>query len=490
MSDPVSSPLETILQQCASRTPQPWYPQEDARGVGIPREQLDPLLDELRLGGLVRLTDWVQGKGQGYMLTPAGALAISDPRRLMELRKGALPLPLTEESEYLPDGASTVYRRGEDLRKALLVPKRAVVTLTLLFLNLAVFLVGCILTTARLGSAEPFIMGGAGNPKADRVVSEVLHATGSIRPSDIFPNQQWWRLLSCCFVHIGLVHLLANMVSLWMVGPLLERLWGRWNYLTIYLVSGLVGSCAMIVFERTGGAGASGALWGIIASLGTWVLLNRKALPPALLSSWVRQLVFVFVLNVFITFQVPNISKAAHFGGGLAGLLVAFPLDYARYHTGLRRYLAWATAPLLFVVALALLHQSFSTQRYLTLVNHAEQEAARLYREQPGDFVPKLRERKPISTLSQARIDGVLRELQIAIGQIEHSEPFSDPHLAEAMDAGKKCLIAWEGFYEGLNRFVQAPEKWAVADQAALENQSRRVAEARHGWRSLVEAPR
>ena len=44
---------------------------------------------------------------------------------------------------------------------------------------------------------------------------------------------------------LGLIHLIVNMWSLWMVGPLLENLWGRWNYLAIYLLSGLCGSCAM-----------------------------------------------------------------------------------------------------------------------------------------------------------------------------------------------------------------------------------------------------
>src|SRR5205085_9667867 len=67
--------------------------------------------------------------------------------------------------------------------------------------------------------------------------SGILHDLGLILPSDIFPGGQWWRVLGCAFVHIGLLHLIVNMVSLWMVGPLLEKLWGRWNYLAIYLVS-------------------------------------------------------------------------------------------------------------------------------------------------------------------------------------------------------------------------------------------------------------
>ena len=274
MSESDTHPLESILRQCAVHAPQPWYPQEDAQSLGIPRDRLEPLLDELRLAGLVRLTDWVQSKGQGYTLTPAGAAAMSSPHLLARLRKGDVPVARAASAEVVPEGASTIFRRGETVRQAFLYPTRPNVTLTLIFLNLGFFVIGCFLSWLRLGSAEPFIM--AGN---DGRVSEILHDTGLLRPTDIFPMHQWWRLLSCCFVHIGGLHLLVNMVSLWMVGPLLERVWGRWNYLAIYLVSGLCGSLAMVTFGTNGGAGASGALWGIVASLASWVYLNRKALP-------------------------------------------------------------------------------------------------------------------------------------------------------------------------------------------------------------------
>src|SRR5262249_43669726 len=56
--------LEEILRGCAAAAPQPWYPREYARARGIDRDSLDRPLERLRLGGLVQLTDWVQGLGQ------------------------------------------------------------------------------------------------------------------------------------------------------------------------------------------------------------------------------------------------------------------------------------------------------------------------------------------------------------------------------------------------------------------------------------------
>src|SRR5207248_2854033 len=146
-----------------------------------------------------------------------------------------------------------------------------------------------------------------------------------------------------CFVHIGFLHLLVNMYSLYVVGPLLERMWGRWLFLLLYLITGLLGSCNMVYFSTSSarlGAGASGALWGIMASMATWVFLNRGHLPRQLVAAWKRQLLIVFVLNVLITTSVPNISAAAHFGGGIAGLLIAVPLHYARHGSGGLRWLA------------------------------------------------------------------------------------------------------------------------------------------------------
>ena len=91
MATPTTDLLEIILRECAGSRPEPWYPSEYARATGVPRPTLDEPLDRLRLGGLVRLTDWVQGKGQGYTLTPAGEQVLERPRLLQRLRDGAVP---------------------------------------------------------------------------------------------------------------------------------------------------------------------------------------------------------------------------------------------------------------------------------------------------------------------------------------------------------------------------------------------------------------
>src|SRR4051794_40754510 len=59
MTTPATDPRETILLECAAVAPNPWYPKDYAEAHGVHRDSLDPHLDELRLGGLIHLTDWV-----------------------------------------------------------------------------------------------------------------------------------------------------------------------------------------------------------------------------------------------------------------------------------------------------------------------------------------------------------------------------------------------------------------------------------------------
>src|SRR5207237_7116674 len=92
----------------------------------------------------------------------------------------------------------------------------------------------------------------------------------------------WFRLLTCCFVHFGLLHLAVNMYSLYVLGRIQEGMWGRLRYLALYLIAGVGGSCAMVINNpSTYGAGASGSIFGLMSSLATCIFLNRRCLGAA-----------------------------------------------------------------------------------------------------------------------------------------------------------------------------------------------------------------
>ena len=191
------------------------------------------------------------------------------------LRLGHAPV---RPATVVPEERLSPVARSDAVRAALLDQSKPVVTQWLLYANVGVFLVGLILASQRQVSVNQYLFGAR-----TQEVAAIWHDTGSLHALDIVWNGQWWRLLSCCFVHLGGLHLAVNMYALYVLGPMLERMLGRGRYLFLYLASGLCASCAALLLNpETGLAGASGAICGLLGAVGVWVLLNKQYLPPSL----------------------------------------------------------------------------------------------------------------------------------------------------------------------------------------------------------------
>lgn len=79
---------------------------------------------------------------------------------------------------------------------------------------------------------------------------------------------EWWRLLTCSFVHFELSHLLPNMLGLWVLGSRMERELGRWTFLLFYLVCGVVVALNVLALNPfTAFVGASGAVTGLAGAI-------------------------------------------------------------------------------------------------------------------------------------------------------------------------------------------------------------------------------
>lgn len=134
----------------------------------------------------------------------------------------------------------------------------------------------------------------------------------------------WWRLLTNCFLHIGIVHLLFNMYALLYVGVLLEPLLGKIRFASVYLLTGIAASVASLWWhDLTISAGASGAifgLYGVFFALLTTKVIDKGA-REALLPS----------ISIFIVYNLINglrggIDNAAHIGGLVSGLVFGYAL--------------------------------------------------------------------------------------------------------------------------------------------------------------------
>ena len=156
--------------------------------------------------------------------------------------------------------------------------------------------------------------------------TDVLHRLGAVTGLDLL-HGEWWRLATCCFVHIGGAHLILNVFALILVGPQAEIDWGRGRLIVIYLISGLAGSSlTMAIRPDVTLAGTSGAIWGMLLSLVAWLALYRHTLPPDIAVDWTRRLVVVIVLNAMFSLM-PIVSWQAHLGGAVGGFATALLLS-------------------------------------------------------------------------------------------------------------------------------------------------------------------
>ena len=136
-----------------------------------------------------------------------------------------------------------------------------------------------------------------------------------------------------------------------MLGPLLESLWGSGRLLLLYMVAAVTGGCVVIWTDRAG-VGASGAISGMLTSLGVWVMLNREHLPPALASGLTRMVLINLVILAFLS-TLPGVSWEGHLGGAIGGALASFPLQVSR-HGGTWRSTILGTLGTLLVAAVFL----------------------------------------------------------------------------------------------------------------------------------------
>lgn len=144
---------------------------------------------------------------------------------------------------------------------------------------------------------------------------------------------EWYRLLSVTLVHGGAIHLFFNMYALYILGPLVEGIWGTRSFAVFYLIAAAAGSTASFLTNPITAVGASGAIFGLIGV----ILAGTRAHHPILdlrARAIVRQLGMLVVINLAIGFAAGGlIDNAAHIGGFVAGLWLGFVVPPGRAPT-------------------------------------------------------------------------------------------------------------------------------------------------------------
>ncbi|CAN5619595.1 hypothetical protein BH23CHL7_BH23CHL7_08340 [soil metagenome] len=129
---------------------------------------------------------------------------------------------------------------------------------------------------------------------------------------------EWWRLFTVTLVHGSLIHLAFNMYALFIVGPLVEAMYGRSLFIAFYLLAAVAGSTASYLTIANPSVGASGAIFGLFGVLAVSTRVHKPALGRGA-SALSTQILMLIVLNIIIGFTFPGIDNAAHLGGLAAG---------------------------------------------------------------------------------------------------------------------------------------------------------------------------
>ncbi len=152
----------------------------------------------------------------------------------------------------------------------------------------------------------------------DSAISPAIALGAYFKPMLVI-NHQYWRFLTVGLIHIDATHLLMNMYSLYILGPRIELVYGKKNFLILMLVSIISGSVAVFLFEGTELlVGISGGLYGLMAAFFVFMVSKGMHNDP----NYRKSILLIVGINLLISLS-PGVSLMGHLGGFVGGLVVA-----------------------------------------------------------------------------------------------------------------------------------------------------------------------
>lgn len=153
---------------------------------------------------------------------------------------------------------------------------------------------------------------------------ENIYNYGGMYGNLFYQNHEWKKLITPAFVHIGITHLLFNMLALYTASSILEQIYGSIKTLLIYLVTAAVGNIFAAFFTPAiVVAGASTSIFGMFAVLATLAVISKHDGVKNVGASYIG----VILINLLYNLFTPGVSMAGHIGGAIGGVLMALILN-------------------------------------------------------------------------------------------------------------------------------------------------------------------
>ncbi len=143
-----------------------------------------------------------------------------------------------------------------------------------------------------------------------------------VKVNSLIVQGQWWRLFTPMLLHASILHIGVNMFSLYNIGPALERHYGHWRYLVLYVLCGFTGNVLSFLLSPSASLGASTSIFGLLGAFGIFLFQNRKIFGESA-RRMLTQIIFLAVLNLLIGLT-PGIDDWGHLGGLIGGVLFAW----------------------------------------------------------------------------------------------------------------------------------------------------------------------
>ncbi len=149
-----------------------------------------------------------------------------------------------------------------------------------------------------------------------------IPAQWGVKANDLIMQGQVWRLLTPIFLHGSILHIAFNMYALFYIGPTLERFYGRWRFLGLFMLAGFAGNVISFMFSKSPSLGSSTAIFGLLGAQGVLIYQNREIF-GSIARRALSQVVMIAVVNLVIGLT-PGIDNWGHIGGLVGGTLFAW----------------------------------------------------------------------------------------------------------------------------------------------------------------------
>lgn len=145
-----------------------------------------------------------------------------------------------------------------------------------------------------------------------------------LKDNDLIVQGQIWRLFTPMFLHGSILHIGINMYALFFIGRGLERFYGRWRYLALFILSGFAGNVLSFMFSPYMSLGSSTSIFGLLGAEGVLIYQNREIFGPIARRA-LSQVIIVAVANLIIDLTPGiGIDIWGHIGGLVGGTLFAW----------------------------------------------------------------------------------------------------------------------------------------------------------------------